>query len=162
MLILGIDPGYDRLGLAVIQKLPHQKETLLESCCVTSAKQDEFSRRLATLGEPIISILNRLPIDGIAIENLFVTKNQKTATRVAEVRGMILYLAGRKKIPVIEFTPPAIKLAVTGFGRADKKQVTAMAQKLLDIPPETKRLDDEFDAMVIALAGLAHASTWLK
>lgn len=162
MLILGIDPGYDRLGLAVIEKLPHQKEILKESFCITSSKADDFSRRLAVLGEAVLSLLNRLPIDGIAIENLFITKNQKTAMRVAEVRGMILFLAGSRKIPVIEFTPPAIKLAVTGFGQADKKQVTSMAQKLIIIPSGKKRLDDEFDAIVIALAGIAHLPTWLK
>ena len=72
--------------------------------------------------------------------------------RVAEVRGLVLYLAGKKNIQVVELSPPQIKLAATGYGSADKAQVTAMAKLLIALPP-TIKYDDEFDAIVIALAG---------
>jgi crossover junction endodeoxyribonuclease RuvC len=152
MIILGLDPGYDRLGYAVVKKDPGAKEKLLESGCLTSDKKKAFADRLAELGAGLILIWEKYQIDRLAVENLFITKNQKTAMKVAEVRGMILYLAGARGVPVAEFTPPELKLAVTGYGGADKQQVTAMAKLLIDIPP-TVKLDDEFDAIVIALAG---------
>jgi len=152
MIILGIDPGYDRLGFAVIEKTTGQKERLLESGCLSSEKTDTFAARLATLGLALEKIFQKYPLDRLVIENLFITKNQKTAMRVAEVRGLVLYLAGKKNIQVVELSPPQIKLAVTGYGSADKAQVTAMAKLLIALPP-TIKYDDEFDAIVIALAG---------
>ncbi len=153
MIILGIDPGYDRLGFAVIEKKPNTKELLLESGCLTSDKKEVFSTRLAKIGLDLEKIFKKYKIDRLVIENLFITKNQKTAMRVAETRGMILYLAGKVGSEVVELTPPQIKLAITGYGAADKNQVTKMAKLLISIPP-TVKLDDEFDAIVIALAGL--------
>ncbi|MEK7136452.1 MAG: crossover junction endodeoxyribonuclease RuvC [Patescibacteria group bacterium] len=153
MTILGIDPGYDRLGYALVQKEVGTKEELLESGCLSSPKNETFPNRLAILGQAIEKIFDKYKIDCLAIENLFITKNQKTAMRVAEVRGMILFLAGKKSILVAEFTPPQIKLAVTGYGLANKDQITAMAKLLIKIP-ESIKYDDEFDAIVIAMAGL--------
>jgi len=153
MKILGIDPGYDRLGLAIVEKLPRQKETLLYSVCLTTDKKEEFHQRLTSLGLEVEQILTKWTIDKVAIENLFIATNQKTAMRVAEVRGMLLYLAGRKNIPILELTPLQIKKNITGYGSAPKDQVMTMAKLLIDIPPRVK-LDDEFDAIVIALSGL--------
>ncbi len=153
MIILGIDPGYDRLGFAVISKNLGTKEVLLESGCLTSEKKDDFADRLHTLGQKLENIFSHHRPNLLVIESLFVTKNQKTAMRVAEVRGLILFLAGKYGTKVKEMSPPAIKLAVTGYGKADKNQVTTMAKLLINIPVAPK-YDDEFDAIVIALAGL--------
>jgi crossover junction endodeoxyribonuclease RuvC len=92
----------------------------------------------------------------MALENLFISNNQKTAMRVAEVRGMLIYLAKRNNLNVVEMTPLQIKLAVTGNGKSDKDQVTKMVHMLIKLP-EKKRLDDEYDAIALGLAYFAFA-----
>ncbi|MDQ5957731.1 MAG: crossover junction endodeoxyribonuclease RuvC [Patescibacteria group bacterium] len=155
MIIIGIDPGYDRLGFAVIKKEPRQKEELLTSGCLSSDKNTDFAQRLLCLGIELEKIFITYNPDLLVIENLFITKNQKTAMKVAEVRGLILYLAAKNNTAVKQMTPPEIKLAVAGYGNADKTQVTNMAKLLIKIPTKPK-FDDEFDAIVIALAGLPY------
>ena len=91
----------------------------------------------------------------MALEQIFVAKNLKTAIKVGEVRGLIIYLAQKFNRPIVEFSPATIKLSVTGSGRADKNQVTTMVHHLTNID-SNKRLDDEFDAIAIALTALAH------
>lgn len=153
MLILGIDPGYDRLGIALIDKQPKQKEVLVKSACLSSNKTDPFPLRLKSLADGINDYLDNYQIDRLVIESLFLNINKKTASRVSEVRGMILYLAGCHNIPVLELTPLQVKIAVTGYGRASKDQITHMAKMILNLPP-TIKYDDEYDAIIIALAGL--------
>ncbi len=151
--ILGIDPGYDRLGVAVIGSPP---PALLYSNCLTSNAKDSFARRLATLGRALEQIIKKYRPEHIALEKLFFSKNQKTAGQVAEVRGMILYLAGQHDITVAEYAPSEIKLTITGFGTADKKQVTTMVPKLIAVATQPK-YDDEYDAIAIALTHQAHS-----
>ncbi len=157
MIILGIDPGYDRLGLAIIEKKPKTKETLLYSSCLTSKKTDTFNLRLKELGLKFEQILATYKIDLVNIESIFIANNKKTAMKVAEVKGMLCFLSVKAGIDVIEMTPLEIKLAITGYGNASKDQITKMAQMLIDIPDQVK-LDDEFDAIVIALAGIGKKS----
>ena len=157
MLILGIDPGYDRLGLAIIEKKPKTKETLLYSTCLTSKKTDTFNLRLKELGLKFEQILTTYKIDLVNIESIFIANNKKTAMKVAEVKGMLCFLSAKAGIDVIEMTPLEIKLAITGYGNASKDQITKMAQMLINIPDQVK-LDDEFDAIVIALAGIGKKS----
>lgn len=90
----------------------------------------------------------------MAMEELFFTNNAKTALRVAEVRGMLIYLAAKHKIPLVEYNPLAIKIAITGYGRATKPQVLKMVEKLIKIPQKTI-LDDEYDAIALGLTALA-------
>ncbi|HEY4483666.1 MAG TPA: crossover junction endodeoxyribonuclease RuvC [Candidatus Paceibacterota bacterium] len=154
MIILGIDPGYDRLGIAIIDKQPKLKEKLIYSTCLTSNKKDNFPNRLKTLGLDFKKILDSYNIDLVNIESVFIANNKKTAMKIGEVRGMLIFLCASNNIPVIEMTPLEIKMAITGFGNASKDQIMKMAKMLISIPPEVK-LDDEFDAIVIALAGLS-------
>ena len=90
----------------------------------------------------------------LAIETLFFSTNKKTALGVAEARGAILAAAGVAGIPVREFSPGTVKLAVTGHGSADKAAIARMIPHLISLPPK-KRLDDEFDAIAVAIAGLS-------
>ncbi|MCX6715558.1 MAG: crossover junction endodeoxyribonuclease RuvC [Candidatus Taylorbacteria bacterium] len=155
MKIIGIDPGYDRLGIAVIEKPSKGKETLLFSECFKTSKEDLIHTRLHSIGQEIARVMDIFKPDQFAIENLFITKNQKTAMRVAEARGIIMYEAQNRKVPIKEYTPMEIKLAVTGDGSSDKLRVIKMVGLLIEIPEKIdkhKILDDEYDAIAVALA----------
>jgi len=162
MRILGIDPGYDRLGIAVIEKATRGqggKETLLYSDCLQTSSKDDIYIRLKSIGAEIARILDEFKPDILAIETLFITKNQKTAMRVAEARGIIIYEALKRDIPVHEYGPMEVKMAVTGDGSSDKTRMTKMVGLLVKMPAKagpTKLLDDEYDAIAIALCASAH------
>jgi crossover junction endodeoxyribonuclease RuvC len=154
MKVLGIDPGYDRVGIAVIEKLPSSKERVLHSECLQTSVKDDFYTRLGQVGAKIAEVIGEHSPDALAIETLFITKNQKTAMRVAEARGVIIHEAIRVKIPVYEYNPLQIKIAVTGHGGSDKDQVMKMIPLLVKIPVK-KAVDDEYDAIAVALTCLA-------
>ena len=156
MIILGIDPGFDRLGCAILKKEKGAEE-LLYSTCLVSDKKLPHERRLLSLGEKLGKIMDKYKPDIAAVEKLFLFKNQKTIMGVAEARGMVLYLAALKKIRVKEFTPLEIKMALTGYGRAEKSQVQKMVKSVLKMP-EILKSDDEMDAIACAItcsSGLA-------
>lgn len=152
MRVLAIDPGFDRLGLAVLEGDP-SKPILIWSDCVTPAKgAAEF--RLAAVSRAIEEAIATYAPDLVALETLFFSTNKKTAIGVAEARGAILAMAGRAGLPVREHSPQQVKLAVTGHGAADKAAVARMIPHLLTLPPK-KRLDDELDAIAVGIASLA-------
>jgi crossover junction endodeoxyribonuclease RuvC len=153
MRVLAIDPGYDRLGVAVVEKR-ERKEVALFSACITTDKKESHSARLARIGTAVREVITEWKPSCLAIESLFLFSNQKTAMKVAEARGVILVEAARVEIAVHEYTPLQIKIAVTGYGRSDKQHITEMVQKLLTLETK-KRLDDEYDALAIALTCLA-------
>lgn len=155
MKILGIDPGYDRVGIAIIEKQPKTKETLVHSECFQTSSKDDFYTRLNLVGTRIAEIIEVHSPDALAIETLFITKNQKTAMKVAEARGVIIYEGTRKKIPVYEYNPLQIKIAVTGHGGSDKDQVMKMIPLLIKMDAK-KTVDDEYDAIAVALTCFAH------
>ncbi|MCR4333450.1 MAG: crossover junction endodeoxyribonuclease RuvC [Patescibacteria group bacterium] len=152
MKILAIDPGYDRLGVAVLEGNP-SRPTLLWSECILPDKGTP-SQRLSHVSRAITSAIKEYSPDAIAIETLFFSINKKTALGVAEARGAILAAAGISLLPVIECSPQQVKLAVTGYGGAEKSAVARMVPRLLDLPKK-KRLDDEFDAIAIGITALA-------
>jgi crossover junction endodeoxyribonuclease RuvC len=156
MRILAIDPGYDRLGIAVVEGNP-SKPILVWSDCVLPPK-GMAEKRLAHVSSAITDAIALYAPDALGIETLFFGSNKKTALGVAEARGAILAVAGRALLPVIECTPVQVKLAVTGYGGADKKAVTQMISRLL-LLPQKKRLDDELDAIAIGITALAVGRT---
>lgn len=149
MKILGIDPGYDRVGIAVIED-----GSLLFSECFITDKKDAFHVRLKNVGQHLNKIIEKYSPDVMALESLFITKNQKTGMRVAEARGVISYEASLKNIPIHEYSPPQIKLAVTGHGGSDKSHIIKMIPMLLKKSGEKiskTAVDDEYDAIAVAL-----------
>jgi crossover junction endodeoxyribonuclease RuvC len=152
--ILGIDPGYDRLGVAVVEK-NSKEEKLIFSSCLTSNRKDPWEIRLFFLGQQLEKIIKKYHPDILAMEKLFVTVNQKTAMSVAEVRGLILYLAGKNQLSAMDFTPMEIKNCLTGYGHADKKQMMSLVGRIVKINPQKKMFDDEYDAIAVALTYLA-------
>jgi crossover junction endodeoxyribonuclease RuvC len=156
--ILGIDPGFDRLGVGCIDK-DGSKETLVFSTCLVTNRKDSFEKRLLHLGDELSVLLERYRPNEVAMENLFFTTNQKTAIGVAEVRGVCLFLAAHNNLRVFEYSPPQVKVAVTGYGKATKDDVALMVPKLLKTSFPKKTLDDELDALAVALTHSAHRKT---
>lgn len=154
MRIIAIDPGYERLGIAVLEKI-NGKEQLVFSECFKTKATFEFIERLEMVGREVERVSNEYKPEVLAIENLFISTNQKTAMRVAEVRGAILYQARILGLSVHEYTPLQIKTATTGYGKATKEQVISMVQKII---PSTKAIsqDDEMDAIAIGITHYAY------
>ncbi len=153
MRVLAFDPGYERLGAAVLEK-QKGKEVLLHSECIRTTKSLSFPERLATLGAATETLIKKWKPDCIAIENLYFEKNAKTAMNVSAVRGMLLYIAASRGLPAREYTPLQVKAAVTGYGRGNKAGIALMVPKLLALPPRV-RLDDELDAIAVGITCLA-------
>ena len=153
MRVLAIDPGYDRLGVAVME-LVEGKEKLLFSTCLETIRTHSLADRLYTLGIAVTKLLAEYQPDTMAIETLFFNKNIKTAIGVAQARGMLLYLAKVANCTVYEFGPQEIKVAVTGYGNASKDAVYAMVTRLVSDVPE-HALDDEYDAIAVGITCLA-------
>ncbi|MDE2041215.1 MAG: crossover junction endodeoxyribonuclease RuvC [Patescibacteria group bacterium] len=150
MTILGIDPGYDRLGIAVIEKTAAPKERLIYSACFQTSPKDDIYERLMRIGAEIVRVCEKYRPDVLGIENLFLAKNQKTAMRVSETRGIIIYEAARRHIPIYEYSPMEIKMSVTGDGTSDKSRIIKMVSLLIELPKK-KIIDDEYDALAVAL-----------
>jgi crossover junction endodeoxyribonuclease RuvC len=161
MILLSIDPGYERLGVAIIEKKQKQKEILLFSECFKTSAKLPHHQRLTLIGNRIREVIAKYRPEAMATEKLFFSNNQKTAMTVAEARGVILYSASSSGLDVFEYSPADIKIAVTGYGKSEKKQVIAMVERLIDIPTPTSpkatrgKSDDEFDAIAIGLTHFA-------
>lgn len=150
--IIAIDPGYDRCGIAVISETAG-KPTVVFSTCVTSDKTEEQYLRLTSIFKQLETIIKEHKPSHLAIETLFFSVNKKTAIKVAEARGAILTLAGLHNLSLIELSPQAIKIAMTGVGNANKEQVQKMVQLTVRLPQGAK-LDDEIDAVALGVASL--------
>lgn len=153
MKVIAIDPGFDRLGVAILEK-EASEEKLLFSDCLLSNKKEKYEDRLKDLGERLETLIEEYKPEIFACEALFFAKNQKTAIDVAGARGMFLYIARKHSLPVYEYKPNQIKIAMTGYGSSDKNQVTDMVKRLVVIEKE-KALDDEYDAIAVGLTCLA-------
>jgi crossover junction endodeoxyribonuclease RuvC len=131
-----------------------EKTTLIHSECFTPPK-GEVPERLLAVALKVEELIQTYKPSSLAIESLFFNKNQKTAIHVAEARGAITVAAMRNGVSVHEYSPQAVKIAVTGSGNAAKDGVIRMVERLVTLPKQ-KRLDDEYDAIAL---GIAHTST---
>lgn len=154
MKVLALDPGYDRLGVAVIEK-EGNTQTLLYSGCVETDRSAPLPDRLLHIGNAVSTLLKEHSPQAVAIETLFFNKNIKTAIGVAQARGIIIYLAKWSGCTLYEFGPQEIKVAVTGYGKSDKLAVIDMVKRLVKNAPK-EALDDEYDAIAVGITALAH------
>jgi crossover junction endodeoxyribonuclease RuvC len=161
MKVIAIDPGYDRVGVAVIEKEQGSKEGLLYSDCITTNKKEGIDQRIAFVADSLSELIEKYSPNYFAIENLFLTTNQKTVMGVAEARGAYKYVAHSLGLPIVEFTPLQIKIAITGYGRSSKDAVSFMIPKLIALP-DKKRIDDEVDAIAIGLTFFAHHKFYIN
>ena len=163
MRILGIDPGFERLGVAVLEKNKgDRKEKVLFSECFHTSSKLEFSERLFLLGKEVRKVIKKFKPEVLAIETLFLNTNQKTVMHVAEARGVVLYEASLARLKIFEASPPQIKIATTGYGKAKKEQIIKMVKILVEMNNSKKTIqggpesDDELDAIAIALTAFAY------
>lgn len=152
MKILGIDPGIERLGWGLVEKTAEGMRRI-DSGVKKTSKNKKVQERLWEIFEFLDRLIKKERPDALTTEKLFFAKNAKTALIIGEARGVILAVAQKHDLPVSEFTPLEVKMAVCGYGRASKESVASML-KLSIILPKTKLLDDETDALAIALTGL--------
>ncbi|MBX4206248.1 crossover junction endodeoxyribonuclease RuvC [Candidatus Parcubacteria bacterium] len=152
--VIGIDPGFDRIGVAVLEGTG-TAETLLYSECITTLKKDAHDKRLLALGTRLEEIILEWKPKELAIEKLFFNQNATSALKVAEARGVIIFEAAQAGLPVYEYSPQDVKIAVTGYGKADKVAVEGMVRKLVKMPDGAKKLDDEIDAIAVGITHLA-------
>jgi crossover junction endodeoxyribonuclease RuvC len=153
MRVLACDPGYNRLGVAVVDRISG-KDTLVYSSCIITEKTLPLPDRLLEIADAFITLIDEYAPDYIALESLFFNKNQKTAMAVAETRGVLLYLARKHGCVVCEYSPQQIKIATTGYGKSDKRQVMGMVKRLMPSVPHGA-LDDEYDAIAVGITALA-------
>ncbi len=156
MKVLGIDPGYGRCGVAVMEKNGGAKEILLYSACIETSAKDAFPERLAAVAGECARLMKEHAPDCVALERLYISKNQKTAMHVAEVRGALMGAASSAGIKIFEYTPSEVKSAAAGWGGADKKAVAQMLHSLIKIDKKIL-YDDEYDAIAVAVTHLARA-----
>jgi crossover junction endodeoxyribonuclease RuvC len=148
-IILGIDPGTAITGWGVIKETKKKVGVVAYGCIETSKNKTDVQRLKETAND-LEAIIKEYQPDEMAIEELFFFKNLKTAIKVAQSRGVLMYVTTQNKISVDEYTPLQIKQALTGYGRADKKQMQLMVQQILklkDIP----KPDDAADALAVAI-----------
>jgi crossover junction endodeoxyribonuclease RuvC len=149
--VLAIDPGFDRIGAAVLEG-----DKVLFSYCIETDRKLPHSERLLEIGEAVRKIIKKWVPQSLAIEELFFNQNITNALKVSEARGVILYEGAQAGLEIYEYSPQAIKIAVTGYGKADKKQVENMVLKLVKLPKTArKKLDDELDAIALGITHLA-------
>jgi crossover junction endodeoxyribonuclease RuvC len=153
MKVLGIDPGTGRLGWAVLEKTGG-KEKLLEYGCVETVAHTALGIRLAKIFTDLNKVIAIHQPNEAAMEELFFSKNITTAISVSHARGVALLATTLAGLPTAGYTPNQIKQAVTGYGKADKKQVQKMVGMILGIK-ETIKPDDAADAVAVALTHLA-------
>lgn len=155
MIILGIDPGLATLGYGVIEKDERGNSRAIDCGVVTTPKDESLPVRLAMLEEGINKILDKYRPDEVAMEELFFSKNITTGIAVAHARGVALLTCVKRCGRLFEYTPMQIKQALTGYGKADKKQMQAVVTSILKLKTVPKP-DDAADALAIALC---HAFT---
>jgi len=148
-IILGIDPGLADTGYGLIKKQGQELKMIAYGSIKTSAK-DDFLKRLDKIHLELTKIIKKYKPQKVAVEQLFFCKNVKTALLVGQARGVCLMTIAENKLPIDEFTPLQIKLALTSYGKADKRQVGQMVKILLKLKSVPKP-DDAADALATAI-----------
>lgn len=156
MIVLGIDPGTARLGYGLVER-QGSALTMLDYGCLETVNDRPFEQRLLLIHEGLTDLIETHRPQAVGVERLFFNKNTRTAMAVGQARGVVLLTAAEHGLPVFEYGPHEVKLAVTGYGRAPKDQVQRMVQLVLSMT-DVPRPDDAADALAVAVC-TAHAVT---
>lgn len=154
MIILGIDPGIQTVGLGIVESV-QQKHKAVDWCVIHTDSHTNQAIRLQEIATDLTAYIQEYKPELAVIEKIFMNTNQKTAIQVAEARGVLLLQLANAAIPCIEITPLQLKQAITGDGKADKKQVQTMIMRDLQLT-EIPTPDDAADALALALFGGMH------
>ncbi len=149
MIVLGIDPGTASTGYGVVERQGSRLRAI-DYGCLSTAKTDSLPVRLLAIRDAISDLIETYQPAYVAVERLFFNKNVQTAFAVGQARGTVLLTAADHGVPVLEYTPSEVKIAVTGYGRAGKAQVQRMVQIVLGLS-DLPRPDDAADALAIAI-----------
>lgn len=149
MRILGIDPGIAIVGTGIIEKVGYKYLPIYYDSIITKA-HTPLEDRIETVYNKTVELIKMYKPDAIAVEELFFNNNAKTAFAVGQARGVILLAAKQYNVPFYEYTPLQVKQALTGYGRADKKQMQQMVKSFLGLS-EVPKPDDTADALAIAI-----------
>ena len=149
MRVIGIDPGYAIVGWGVVDYVGNRFAPVGYGAVLTD-KDTPFEQRLAEIYTGVQDILRRYRPEALSLEKLFYQHNQTTVIGVAEARGVILLAAAQCGVPIYEYTPMQVKQAITGYGKAVKKQIQEMTRMLLKLP-EIPKPDDTADALAMAV-----------
>lgn len=161
MRILGIDPGYAIVGYGIVD-YANTKFSVVNYGAITTKANSYFPKRLEDIYADMCEIIERYKPDCLSIEKLYFNTNTTTAIDVAEARGVILLAAQRNRLSINEYTPLQVKQSVTGYGRAEKRQVMEMVKSLLSLKSVPKP-DDTADALALAVChGHYSFSTYSK
>ena len=152
--ILGLDPGFGRVGWALLDAVG-QTLTVVGFGCWETKKGDDFAGRLMEIAEKLRAIIKKNKPDAAALEELFFFKNLKTVIPVAQARGAMMLVAKENNLPLVELTPLQVKQSICGYGRAEKIQVQKMVQLILKLK-EIPRPDDAADALAVAIAAVPY------
>lgn len=155
MVILGIDPGFATVGFGCVRS-EGGRQALLSCGAIRTSAEERLPARLLQIENDMAQLLDAFHPDAMAIEELFFTNNITTGIGVAQARGVILAAAERSRVAIFEYSPSAVKLAMTGYGKATKKQMMDMTKRLLGLKTTIKP-DDAADAVALALC---HAWSW--
>ncbi|GAC1387658.1 MAG: crossover junction endodeoxyribonuclease RuvC [Candidatus Saccharimonadales bacterium] len=150
MRILGIDPGTGILGFGIIDIDSRNKATLVDAGVIRTPVKQADSERLLTIYQELTGVIEQLKPEVMSVEKLFFAQNVTTAMTVSQARGVVLLLGQLHHMQLHEYTPLQIKMALTGYGRADKKQVQEMVRVILNLQ-EVPKPDDCADALAAAL-----------
>ncbi len=151
MIILGIDPGIGRTGWGVIENLSGSKFKTISFGCIETEAGLPLERRIQIIGEELTAIIKEHKPKAMGIEDLFFNTNAKTALIVGQARGAIILTAVNNGLDVFSYTPLQVKVALTGYGRAEKDQMGKMVKIILGLS-EIPKPDDTADALAVALA----------
>lgn len=149
MRILGIDPGVATLGFGVIDQQNNQLQAV-DFGCIQTAATVSFPQRIYQIHNQLTDILLQYSPNIVVVEELFFSKNVKTAIQVAQARGVVILTAMQKGLEVKEYTPLQVKQSVVGYGRATKDQIQKMVKMLLKLP-QIPQPDDAADALAVAI-----------
>lgn len=152
MRVLGIDPGYGRVGWAILEG-NYSKQKLLEYGCLETSSSDPLPKRLSVIFDFVCGAVDLYKPSEGAVEQLYYFKNAKTVMGVGQARGVVVLAFSQNGIPVFDYTPLEIKSSVAGYGKADKSQVQKMVKSLLGLDKIPKP-DDAADACAVALTHL--------
>ena len=160
MIIIGIDPGYVIVGYGIVEYKNNKFTPITYGAITTPAKVD-FEKRLEMIFNGMSDLFKKYKIDAMSIEKLFFNTNTTTAIDVAQARGVIVLSAQLSKVPVYEYTPLQVKQSVTGYGRAEKKQVMEMTRVMLNLKSVPKP-DDVADSLALAICHGHSSGSLLK
>lgn len=156
---MGIDPGFGRMGYGIIKKNKKGEWDAMGYGCIETSGKYSFVQRLAQIHQALLKIIDTYKPTRMAVEELFFFKNAKTAIEVGQARGVILLTGIESNLAIDEFTPLEVKQAMTGYGRAEKRQMQKIVAMVLNIKDKIKS-DDAADALAVAIC--AGQSLWVK